>query len=394
MARRLQIAALAVAALALAAVWLERRAQRPEPIAAAVAVSEALGGEADPRFLRADSPREFRFPEDHGAHAGFRTEWWYLTANLFAADGAAFGAQLTFFRNAIAPPAAVPPSASQLRDPHVWMAHFALGDERNGVFRFAERFAREGAGLAGVRVAPFAVHVDGWRIESSGEPTEAGAPLRLTAREGEMALELELEPRKPPVLQGERGLSRKGPEPGNASYYYSIPRLAARGTVRIDGRERAVAGEAWLDREWSTSALGPELAGWDWFALQLDDGRELMFYRLRRKDGDVDPFSRGSLVDAEGRVREIAATELDASPLSFWKSPRGGSYPARWRLAVPAANLDLELRPRLDDQELDATVRYWEGAVEVTGTSGGAPVSGHGFVEMTGYDAAVPGSRR
>lgn len=375
---------LGVALLAFVAFRLEKRAARSAEVGATLAVGEALGGEADPRFARAFEPRAFSFPRDHGPHEGFRTEWWYVTANLFAGDQGAFGAQLTFFRNALVPPQAMPASSSRFRNAHVWMAHFALSDQRRGTFHFAERFAREGTGLAAITGDPFSVHVEEWRIRSEGE---AFAPLRLSARDGDAALELWLEPVKPVVLQGEAGLSRKGPEPGNASYYYSMPRLAARGTVELDGRRVAVEGEAWLDREWSTSALGSELSGWDWFALQLDDGRELMFYRLRRKDGSADAFSRGSLVARDGSSRPLEASEVELTALSTWVSPRGATYPARWRLAIPAEELDLELRPRLDDQELALTVRYWEGAVAVAGTSRGVPVAGHGFVEMTGYDA-------
>lgn len=384
MLRRLAGLALLVLLLAGAAFWLDRRASLPGAVDAALSVAATLGGEADPRFARATAPREFRFPADHGPHDGFRTEWWYLTANLFAADGRAFGAQLTFFRNALAPLDGFPSSASRFRDPHVWMAHFALSDERAGRFRFAERFAREAIGLAGASSAPFAVHVEDWRLASEGAPF---APLRLTARDGDFALALALSPEKPAVLQGDAGLSRKGPKAGNASYYYSLPRLAARGTVTIAGREHAVAGEAWLDREWSTSALGPDLAGWDWFALQLDDGRELMFYHLRRNDGAIDPFSRGSLVARDGTARSLAADEVELTVLSTWTSPRGALYPSRWRLVVPGEGLELELRPRLANQELDVTVRYWEGAVAVAGTHRGAAVAGHGFVELTGYDA-------
>ncbi len=164
-----------------------------------------------------------------------------------------------------------------------------------------------------------------------------------------------------------------------------MTRLPARGTVTVAGEKIAVTGDAWLDREWSTSALGPDLAGWDWFALQLDDGRELMFYRLRRKDGAADPWSRGSLVAADGTSRPLAAADVELTPLSTWQSPTGASYPAQWRLPVPDEGLDLELTPRVANQELAVTVRYWEGAVQVNGTSRGKPIAGHGFVEMTGY---------
>ncbi|MBP7588279.1 MAG: carotenoid 1,2-hydratase [Thermoanaerobaculia bacterium] len=379
----------AVAALAALAVALELRARNgshPGGATAELELAAALGGSDEAGFLRATAKRPFVFPADHGAHDGFRTEWWYVTGNLFAADGRAFGVQLTFFRNALVAGSAASPS--RWRSDHVWMAHFALSDERQGTFRFAERFAREAVGLAGVTAAPFRVSLEDWSLASLTSSGSDFAPLRLAARSGDFAADLTLEPGKPPVLQGDQGLSQKGPQPGNASYYYSLTRLATRGTVTVDGETVPVTGEAWLDREWSTSALGAELAGWDWFALQLDDGRELMFYRLRRKDGASEPWSRGSLVAADGSSRTLQPEEILATPLSTWKSPSGAVYPGRWRLQLPGEALDLELTPRVAAQELAATVRYWEGAVKVAGSSHGRPVGGHGFVEMTGYGSA------
>jgi predicted secreted hydrolase len=390
----------AVTVLAATAVVLERRSRRPAPRASELDVGAALGGgtfasdgsdasdEREDGFRRATEPRRFDFPADHGAHDGFRTEWWYVTGNLFAADGRAFGVQLTFFRNALTALPADPASRSRWRSAHVWMAHFALSDEKNGSFRFAERFAREAVGLAGATSAPFRVALEDWSLASAGSNDAAFSPLRLRARDDDFAVDLELEVQKPPVLQGDHGLSQKGAAPGNASYYYSVPRLAARGTVTLAGLAKPVTGEAWLDREWSTSALGSEIAGWDWFALQLDDGRELMFYALRRKDGGIDPLSRGSLVAADGGARTLRPEELSLRPLSTWTSPGGATYPARWSLVVPGEGLDLELTPRVEGQELAVTVRYWEGAVAVRGVSRGRPIAGHGFVEMTGYGSA------
>ena len=378
----------AVGALAALAVGLELRARggsHPGGPTAELELAAALGGGDDAGFLRATTPRPFAFPADHGAHDDFRTEWWYVTGNLFAADGRAFGVQLTFFRNALVAGGAASPS--RWRSHHVWMAHFALSDERQGRFRFAERFAREAVGLAGVTAAPFRVALEDWSLASMSPSGSDFSPLALAARNGDFAAELTLENGKPPVLQGERGLSQKGPEPGNASYYYSLTRLATRGTVTVAGETVPVTGEAWLDREWSTSALGAELAGWDWFALQLDDGRELMFYRLRRKDGASDPWSRGSLVAADGSARSLQPAEVRLTPLSTWPSPTGAIYPAKWRIEVPGEALDLELAPRVANQELAVTVRYWEGAVKIAGSSHGRPIGGHGFVEMTGYRA-------
>lgn len=385
--RRLFVTLLVVVGLLVTlAVALERRARRPAAVAAELDVAAVLGksAESDPQFARAIAPRPFHFPADHGAHDGFRTEWWYVTANLFAADGRAFGVQLTFFRNALS--ATLAPSASSWRSAHVWMAHFALSDERRGTFRFAERFAREAVGLAGVTAIPFRVAVEDWTLQSRGD---SFSPLRLAAREKDWAIDLTLDEAKPPVLQGDRGLSQKGPEPGNASYYYSLTRLPTSGTILVDGETIAVTGASWLDREWSTSALGGELAGWDWFALQLGDGSELMFYSLRRKDGASDSWSRGSLVAPDGSSRGLLPGEIHLSPLSHWTSPGGATYPARWRLSVPGEGLELELTPRVAGQELAVTVRYWEGAVEVRGTRRGQPLAGHGFVEMTGYSKAL-----
>ncbi|MDT8342471.1 MAG: lipocalin family protein, partial [Longimicrobiales bacterium] len=200
---------------------------------------------------------------------------------------------------------------------------------------------------------------------------------------------------KPLVLQGERGLSRKGPEPGNASYYYSFTRLEASGRVRVDGVEHPVSGTAWLDREWSTSALSAGQVGWDWFALQLADGRDLMVYRLRREDGSTDPLSKGVLVAADGAGRPLAAGDFGLEVLERWRSPLDGAvYPSVWRVTVPGEALDLRVTPVRADQELNVTVRYWEGAVDVTGSGErGAPVTGRGYVELTGYAGAPRGTR-
>jgi predicted secreted hydrolase len=215
-----------------------------------------------------------------------------------------------------------------------------------------------------------------------------GIPVRLRAENKEVGIDLTLSTTKPPVLHGDRGLSRKSDEPGNASYYYSLTRMPTAGEVRVGGRAFPVEGTAWMDREWSTSALGPDLIGWDWFALQLDDGRELMLYRLRRRDGTIDPASQGTLVAADGASRALPADAVEALALATWTSPRGGTrYPARWRLRVPSAGLDVVVTPILADQELDLTVRYWEGAVRVDGTADGRRLGGHGYVELVGYDA-------
>ncbi len=356
------------------------------PLAAGIEVATALGGEAPAGFLRAEAAREFSFPLDHGAHDGFRTEWWYLTGTLADNEGRALGYQLTFFRQALVPPG--PRGASRWRGAPVWMAHFAVTDVEGATFRSAERFAREAVGLAGAQPGPFRVHLEDWEVRSTGS---GFSPLRLRASAPDFALDLEITAARPPILQGEAGLSRKGPEPGNASYYYSMTRLATRGRVEVGGSTRRVSGLSWLDREWSTSALGRDLVGWDWFALHLSDGRDLMLYRLRTRDGGSAEASAGTLIGADGAIaRRLDAGDFELRPVGRWSSPRGGTYPARWTVVVPAEALELELEPLLPDQELRHTVRYWEGAVEAHGTARGLPLRATGYLEMTGYATPAP----
>ncbi|MCI0546239.1 MAG: carotenoid 1,2-hydratase [Candidatus Rokubacteria bacterium] len=375
---------LASALVALAGWWLVGAGRGRPPIRAELAVSEALSGGDTSGFARATAPRPFVFPHDHGPHPEFRTEWWYYTGNLRAADGRHLGFQLTFFRTALAPPAdAALSRGSAWAATQMYLAHLAVTDTRGGRFRAYSRMSREALGLAGAQAEPFRVWLDGWSVEGEG-PT--GLPMRLRATGPDVAINLALTSDKPAVLHGERGLSRKGPEPGNASFYYSLTRMPARGAVTIGGERLDVSGLAWMDREWSTSALGADLAGWDWFALQLGDGRELMFYQLRRKDGGVDARSAGTLVDAAGHAEPLAHDAVTVEVIDTWTSPSSGvRYPGRWRLTWRAGALALEVVPRLADQELRVGPRYWEGAVEIRGTDRGRPVTGEGYVELVGY---------
>lgn len=345
-------------------------------------VSELLGG-ADTLHERATTPRPFVFPRDHGPHPGFRTEWWYFTGNLTAEDGRELGYQLTFFRSALSDPASFvagdDEDGSRWRTRHAYMAHFAVSDAEASGFRAFERFGRAALGLSGASAAPFRVWLGNWSAEAVGEET---FPLRLRAEDGDVALDLLLERGKPIVPQGERGLSRKGPEPGNASHYYSLTRMPTTGTIRIGGRAHRVAGASWLDREWSTSALGAGLAGWDWMALQLDDGTELMLYRLRRHDGGTDPFSAGTFVDVDGTTSSLAASDFTMTPLRTWSA---AGYPTTWQVDVPGLRMSARVTAMFEQQELRLAVRYWEGMVRVTGTRAGERIRGRGYLEMTGY---------
>jgi predicted secreted hydrolase len=346
-----------------------------------LSLTDMLSGGSTEGYARATEPREFRFPEDHGAHEEFRTEWWYFTGNLTTAGGRRFGYQFTLFRSAVTP--GMPPRESDWATRQVYMAHFAVTDPVNEAFHAHERFSRGAAGLAGVQNQPFRAWLEDWQIRGGEDPP----PFRLSAAEGGTSIELELEATKPLVLNGDRGLSRKGREEGNASYYYSYTRMATRGTVTVGFKTFEVQGSSWLDREWSTSALEEGQVGWDWFALQLSDGSDLMVYRLRQADGRSDDLSSGTLVAADGSSRSLRGGDFVIEPLTEWTSPATGiEYPSKWRLTVPDTALDLQITPLLPDQELVLSFRYWEGAVTVSGTSAGEAVSGKGYVELTGYE--------
>lgn len=346
--------------------------------APAVSVDQALGGEPAPGFVRAYEPRSFRFPQDHGAHPDFATEWWYLTGNLQTDSGRRFGYQVTLFRIGLRPGG--PAQDSAWRANQIYMGHIAISDVEGRRHLAGERFARAAAGLAGARVTPFEVWLDDWSLRGG----ETLFPLDVTAQNGDIGISLQLQSgEKPLILQGERGLSRKSATPGNASYYYSFTRLPTRGELRIGDSVYRVHGDSWLDREWSSSALDRNQVGWDWFALQLDDGRDLMYYRLRDRQGYADPFSSGSLVDRDGTVHSLSPAQVQLTPLRYWQADDGARYPVGWRLQAPEYGLDLEVNALLDDQVMDLSVRYWEGAVEVSGTQ-----RGRGYLELSGYAAS------
>ena len=347
----------------------------------AINVADALGGEPDPGFARATDPRTFVFPDDHNAHPAYRNEWWYLTGQLEAGDGERFGYQLTFFRIALAPEAAPRDSAWATRQ--LWMGHVALTGIDAGTHHHDQRLARGALQLAGQTREPFAVWLEDWSLRGGDG---GDFPWQLAVETENFDLALTLEPQRAPVLQGDAGLSQKSAAAGNASYYYSITRLATRGTIRTDGGETStVTGSSWLDREWSTSALGKDQTGWDWFSLQLVDGRDLMLYRLRQRGGGTDPHSAGSVISTDSHKTALDADDFELEPLRWWRSPQGARYPVAWRLRVAAADLDLRVEALVDDQEMATGVRYWEGAVGVRSAASGE-VLGRGYLEMTGYD--------
>jgi predicted secreted hydrolase len=357
--------------LAATPLWADETTEPPSQLA------DLLSADAE-GYARALEPREFSFPADHGPHPTFRNEWWYVTGNLDNQDGGRFGFELTIFRFSLAPDIA--PSSSAWRTNQVYIAHLALTDAEGKQFFTAQRYSRGALGLAGAEASPFRVWIDDWRIEEDAQGT-----WRLVADDDEFGIDVRLQALKPPVLNGTNGLSQKSAEPGNASYYYSITRLQTAGSIRVGDQEFRVSGLSWVDREWSTSALADNQVGWDWFALQLSDGSDLMFYQLRLDDGSQDPQSAGTFVATNGAASHLTRDDVELAVLDAWTSPEGGTYPARWRIRIPRFNLDLVVDPVIANQELFTTVRYWEGAVDVAGTHSGATISGRGYVELTGY---------
>jgi predicted secreted hydrolase len=349
-------------------------------------------------FAQVLGPRTFEFPRDHGAHPDYRQEWWYVTGNLDAANGERFGFELTFFRFALAPapkevsgpaasagltPQASPGGESRWRTREIYMAHFAVTDVARGRFRFSQKLSRGAVGLAGAEMPPLHVWVDDWSLAAVSSDD---VRWRLRAAEKGYELTLDAQALLQPVLNGDQGFSRKSGEPGAASYYYSIPRVAVHGQLLRDGKPLDVHGLAWVDREWGS---GPLDRGWDWFALQLGDGSSLMFYALRSDDGRRDPNSAGTWTSPTGQSRKLSSDEVQIEVLDHWTNPRGDRYPSRWRVRVPSAGVDVDVRPALQNQELTTSTRYWEGAVDVTAASAaaGQKPDGRGYVELVGYAA-------
>lgn len=370
--------------LALLAVFLLVRPAPPSIIQSNLIVLPVTAGD----FERATSVREFEFPLDHGSHNEFQTEWWYYTGNLTATSGEQFGFQLTFFRRALLPLKERLERETSWATEQIYLAHFTLTDVENEQFHFAERFSRGASGLAGANVDPwFTVWLYDWEVNQLGEND-----FVLRARNNEIGISLQLADVKGPILHGDSGLSQKGPQPGNASYYISQTRLIASGAVQIGDTEYLVEGTAWMDHEFSTSALSADQIGWDWFSIQLNGDREIMAYTIRKENGDLSPYSNGTIIHPDRSTQSLGVGEFIIKSGGNWESPNSGAtYPSGWTLEIPSEGIELRITPLLEDQELVVSFIYWEGAVEVEGTWGGNPVSGRGYVELTGYAGSMAG---
>ncbi len=343
----------------------------------------------DEKFHAVTGPCDFSFPHDHGAHEGYRTEWWYYTGNLESPSNKRYGFQLTFFRTQLVPlgeEKAWPANPSAWRTKDLFFAHAALSDLDGKRFYHDERVARGAVGMAGVeqKDGSTTVFLDNWSALLGPEAH------RLSAVTDTFALDLSCKPVKPVAVHGREGYSRKGKNPESASCYYSFTRLETSGALTLGGRKVQVVGTTWMDHEFSSAPLEKDLTGWDWFGLQLNDRTEVMIYLLRLDSGAYSPASSGTFVKSSGETVHLSRDDFEVKVLEHWKSPHSRAlYPSRWHIRILPLNMELSILPNLADQELITTrtthITYWEGSVSVSGRSGDKPLNGVGYVEMTGY---------
>jgi predicted secreted hydrolase len=369
---------------------LRARAVRGGTTRAALLMALILGSAgafptAAPAWREATAGYQFQFPRDHASHPEFKIEWWYYTGNVQTAAGRRFGYQVTFFRVGI-DPAPSNPSAWAVRD--LYMAHLAVSDPAGNRYRFDEKLTRGGPGLSGAATEAYRVWNEDWTAGLDAQGRHA-----IKAQSGHAGVDLVLAEGKGPVVNGLNGISQKGAQAGNASHYYSLTRMPTRGTLTVDGERFEVTGDSWMDHEFGTSFLEKDQQGWDWLSLQLDDGRELMIYQLRRSDGTRDPRSSGTLVDTRGRATHLGVSDFTLAPAGqTFRAPSGAVYPTSWSIAVPSQQIELRVSTPLQNQELATTgagVAYWEGLVDVAGVARGAGIQGRGYLEMTGYKGSL-----
>ena len=325
----------------------------------------------------------YEFPRDHFNHPDFQTEWWYYTGNVHSADGHRFGFELTFFRLGVER-STWNTSPWDVHD--LYLAHLALSDLDGGRFYQNERANRAGPGIAGASEAERRVWNANWQIQRQGDDQQ------LQAVDERFALHFTLHSAKPPVIHGERGISQKGDGAGRASHYISLTRLITTGQIELNGSKHEVTGTTWMDHEFFTSQLSADQVGWDWLSIQLDDNTELMLFDLRRKDGSIDSHSSGTFIAADGESLHLSQHDFSLEPSgNKWTSPATGAvYPLRWKVSIPKLKVDLDISTPLANQELtgknNLVPTYWEGAIQLAGHKDTKPITGVGYLEMTGYD--------
>jgi len=348
-------------------------------------VASAVSAESEPEWAVALPGWQYEFPRDHHSHPDFKTEWWYFTGNLTGDDGQDYGYQLTFFRQGVQRGT---PADTRFAVRDIKLAHFAVSDLLRRDFRFAQRLSRGAFGEAGFADGERVAWIEDWEMR-----LQEGGGFVVHAADGGVVLDLRMTPQKPPVFHGEEGVSQKAEGEGRGSHYYSFTRLKSEGTLQIDGRRIPVRGWSWFDQEWATNQLTEEQTGWDWLSLQLDDGTELMVFQIRLRAGGRDPFSHGTWVAVDGSTVAVKNDDFALVPGRTWRSrDTGGEYPVEWTVRVPKLGLDLQVTAAFDRQELVLEpIAYWEGSVRVQGTREGQPVTGRGYVEMTGYGGGLVG---
>jgi predicted secreted hydrolase len=337
-------------------------------------------------FEKAIETRPFNFPSDYGDHPEYLTEWWYYTGNLLTEDGRHFGYQLTFFRRAISDEIDIH-NQSKWASNQVYLAHFALTNTLEKEHFVFDKISRGAVGIAGTETDPlFSIWLKDWEVIQVGDHL-----FQMKAGTEEVEIDLLLTDVKGVSLQGNQGLSQKGPEVGNASYYFSQTRLKTSGVIRIADEKYNVFGYSWMDHEFGTSTLGVEQVGWDWFSIQLDNDTEIMLFQIRQNDGTISQFSSGTLIHPNGETESLELSDFKIEVLDTWQTSDGINYPNKWEITIDRLNLALEANPMIDDQEMKLFFRYWEGAVQVIGTYNGEKVSGFGYVELTGYAQSMQG---
>ncbi len=336
-------------------------------------------------FLIALAPYTYHFPRDHFAHDAYRTEWWYFTGHVRAPDGHRFGYELTFFRIGLEPRAPQwRANETKWYAYQLYPAHFAITDETDRAFVYSETFARDALRQGFASDQRLYIDANGWTLTGTGAERPV---MHLHAVHGGDALDLDVSSVKPPAIHGIGGVSRKGACASCASHYYSFTRLATNGTLERGGVRYTVTGISWMDHEFGSDELARDQSGWDWYSIQLNDGREVMLYRLRQTDGRTTPQSSGTLIARNGATSHLPLSSFSIASTATWTSPHTGArYPSAWRIHVNGVERQLELIPTIADQELvDATgTTYWEGAVDVRDARTHAAL-GVGYVELTGY---------